>query len=96
MESSDFNPAIPTPESITGHALAEKAVRHRALERYLLALSEASENWLVFGLKEKLPVMFWGSNGFMSKYPVATPVRLADKNELRLSGLLWPEAKERI
>ena len=32
----------------------------------------------------------------MSKYPVRTPVRLADENELRLSGLLWPEARERL
>ena len=55
-----------------------------------------TEHWLGFGLQEKLPVMFWGSNAFMSKHPVATVVRLADKNELRLSGLLWPEAKERL
>ncbi len=55
-----------------------------------------TEHWLGFGLQEKLPVMFWGSNAFMSKHPVATVVRLADKNQLRLSGLLWPEAKERL
>ncbi|MHC4807594.1 MAG: hypothetical protein ACYTBX_15230 [Planctomycetota bacterium] len=54
------------------------------------------EHWLGFGLQEKMPVMFWGSNAFMSKHPVATVVRLADKNQLRLSGLLWPEAKERF
>ena len=40
--------------------------------------------------------MFWGSNAFMSKHPVRTVVRLADKGELRLSGLLWPEAKQRL
>ena len=55
-----------------------------------------TEHWLGFGLQEKLPVMFWGSNAFMSKHPVETVVRLADKNELRLSGLLWPEARERL
>jgi len=55
-----------------------------------------TEQWLGFGLQEKLPVMFRGSNAYMSKHPVATVVRLADKNELRLSGLLWPEAEERI
>jgi len=61
-----------------------------------LACMVNTEQWLGFGLQEKLPVMFWGSNAFMSKHPVATVARLADKNELRLSGLLWPEAKERI
>jgi hypothetical protein len=55
-----------------------------------------TEHWLGFGLHEKLPIMFWGSSAYMSKHPVATVVRLADKNELRLGGLLWPEAKERI
>ncbi len=54
------------------------------------------EHWLGFGLQKDLPVMFWGSYTFMSKHPVRTVVRLNDKNKLRLSGLLWPEAKERI
>jgi len=40
--------------------------------------------------------MVAGSYVFMSKYPVTTPVRLADNEHLRLSGLLWPEAKERL
>ncbi len=61
-----------------------------------LACTINTEQWLGFGLQEKLPVMFQGSNAFMSKHPVATVARLADKNELRLSGLLWPEAKERL
>jgi len=55
-----------------------------------------TEHWLGFGCNQKLPVMFWDSNAFMSKHPVATVVRLAEKDNLRLSGLLWPEAKERL
>lgn len=55
-----------------------------------------TEHWLCFGLDEKLPLMFWGSQAFMSKYPIATAVRLAQTDQLRLSGLLWPEAKERL
>ncbi|MFQ6034546.1 MAG: M14 family metallopeptidase [Sedimentisphaerales bacterium] len=55
-----------------------------------------TEHWLGFGLQEKLPVMFWGSYAFMSKHPVKTVVRLGEKSKLRLSGLLWPEAKERL
>jgi len=54
------------------------------------------EHWLGFGLQKKLPIMFWGSFAFMSKHPVRTVVRLDNKNKLRLSGLFWPEAKERI
>jgi len=55
-----------------------------------------AEHWLGFGLADKLPVMFRGDNAFMSKHPVRTPVRLAGADELRLSGLLWPEARQRI
>jgi hypothetical protein len=36
-----------------------------------------------------------GSNVLMSMPPVRTPVRLAEVEELRLAGLLWPEARER-
>lgn len=55
-----------------------------------------TEHWLGFGLPNKLPVMFWGDKAFMSKHPVKTVVRLTDKDDLRLSGLLWPEARQRI
>ncbi len=54
------------------------------------------EHWLSFGLGERLPVFFSGRNCFFSKHPVETPVRLAAEKELRLSGLLWPEARNRI
>lgn len=55
-----------------------------------------TEHWLGFGLRRSTPVMFSGSSAFMSKHPTATVVRLADKDKLRLSGLLWPEAKQRL
>jgi hypothetical protein len=60
------------------------------------------ENWLCFGLPatgvndHKLPLLLFGSNALMSKFPVQTPVRLSDAGELRLSGLLWPEARQRL
>jgi hypothetical protein len=53
------------------------------------------EQWLAFGLGEQLPVMISGSSTFMSKYPVSTPARLSEPEDLRLSGLLWPEARQR-
>ena len=43
IESAEFDPAVPSPESITGHAVADKAVRYDALERYARALAEASK-----------------------------------------------------
>ena len=43
VEAVDFDPAIPTPESVIGHAVAEKAVRYPPLVRYLQALAETSK-----------------------------------------------------
>lgn len=53
-------------------------------------------HWLSYGLPERLPALFNGSNVLMSKSPVATPVRLQDASKVRMSGLLWPEARQRI
>jgi hypothetical protein len=55
-----------------------------------------TEHWLGFGLQERLPIMLRGSHAFLSRHPVSTVVRLDDKEQLRLSGLLWPEARERL
>ena len=60
-----------------------------------LAAGLDAEHWLCFGAGSKLPVWISGSFALMSKHPVRTPVRLAQADELRLSGLLWPEARER-
>jgi uncharacterized membrane protein len=53
------------------------------------------EHWLCFGLTARQPVFLEGSTALMSRHPVRTPVRLASADKLRLSGLLWPEARER-
>ncbi len=54
------------------------------------------EHWLSFGMGDKLPVGVYARNCFLSSKPVNTVVRFTpEKNSLRLSGLLWPEARER-
>ncbi|MEO2047769.1 MAG: hypothetical protein ABGX16_14495 [Pirellulales bacterium] len=52
--------------------------------------------WLGFGLGKFLPVMVGNDTVLMSMYPTETPVRLVDEDNLRLSGLLWPEARGRL
>ncbi len=54
-----------------------------------------TEHWLNFGLGDRLPVLVWTDDILYAKAPVSTVARLsADPNELRLSGLLWPEARQ--
>jgi len=53
------------------------------------------EHWLTSGLGDKVPVMFYSDYAYMSKQPVETAARFAESRDLRLSGLLWPEARSR-
>jgi hypothetical protein len=62
----------------------------------MAAASLDAEHWICFGLGARLPVLLVGEFAFMSMHPAATPVRLMDEQHLRLSGLLWPEARQRL
>jgi hypothetical protein len=53
------------------------------------------EHWLNFGLNDKVPAVFYSSYAFLSKKPVQTAGRFSKYVQLRLSGLLWPEARAR-
>jgi hypothetical protein len=53
------------------------------------------EYWLTFYAGDKVPAIVYTSNAFLSKDPVRTPGRFSSGDQLRLSGLLWPEARDR-
>ncbi len=54
------------------------------------------EEWLAYGIGTQLPVMVYTRHALMATSPVKTVARFTqEKNKLRLSGLLWPEARER-
>jgi len=52
--------------------------------------------WITAGAGDELPVFYSGSQVLLSKPPVRAAVRLAGADSLRLSGLVWPEARERL
>ncbi len=52
--------------------------------------------WITAGTPEELAVFYSGSGVLQAKAPVRTAVRLASAEQLRLSGLVWPEARERL
>lgn len=54
------------------------------------------EHWLGLGLRERLPVIYGESHALLAVPPVQTAARLARPEGLRVSGLLWPEARERL
>ena len=91
--SNESSPAKKNPEALKR---TDQWQRMFSPSGVFLSADIDPEHWLGFASGDNLPVMFYGSSAFMSKYPIATPVRFSDKDNLRLSGLLWPEAKERI
>lgn len=54
------------------------------------------DHWLTYGCEAQLPVYYEGANVLLSALPVQTPVRLANRDAVRLSGLVWPEARQRL
>ncbi len=54
------------------------------------------ESWLTAGAGEEVPVLFGGSAVYLTPASVETAVRFTAASHVRLSGLLWPEAAERI
>jgi len=54
------------------------------------------DHWVTVGAGLELPISAMGASVFLSKDPTETPVRFASAEQLRLGGLLWSEARERI
>jgi len=76
---------------------ARDAWMRRFSPRGVMLLGEArQESWLSAGAGERVPVLFGGSSVYLTPASVETAVRFAPAEDVRLSGLLWPEAAERI
>ena len=52
-------------------------------------------HWLSAGVGERVPVLVKGDLALLSRRPAESVGRFAAAGELRLSGLLWPEARSR-
>lgn len=79
----------------------EKAEEHdKWLRRFfprgvIMNAAVDTSDWLAFGMKTNVPVMMYTDNTFLSEPPVNTVARFTAENDIRISGLLWPEARER-
>ena len=63
----------------------------------MLKVDLDQEHWLTSGIRESIPVMFYSSHAYLAKFPaVQTVGRFAPAAEIRVSGLLWPEARLRL
>jgi len=64
-------------------------------EGTIVRLDLNPEHWLTFGSGGHASALIYSTRALVAKDPVEVPVRLAEQSQLRLSGLLWPEARER-
>jgi hypothetical protein len=87
-------PAPGSPEELKRE---EEAARVFSPHGAILRVELDRENWLASGMPAEVPVLMYTPNVLLAKYPeVRTVARFADPPRLRLSGLLWPEARERL
>lgn len=61
----------------------------------ILRVELNSGHWLTFGGKSEVPAMIESDYVFLSRPSVETAGRFASAKKLRISGLLWPEARAR-
>jgi hypothetical protein len=55
------------------------------------------EHWLTFGMQDRVPVMVSSGACLLARFPGARTVgRFAAPPDVRVSGLLWPEARLRL
>ena len=88
-------------ERLAGGALdpeaADRWLRRFSPSGVILRAERDVEHWLNGGARaEELPVFVSGSTAFLAPDGVDVPVRLGRAGELRLGGLLWPEAEARL
>jgi hypothetical protein len=53
------------------------------------------DHWLNYGMDKEIPAIIYGPNVFLAMDPVQVPAKFSAAANLRLSGLLWPEARSR-
>ena len=90
-ELPSFLDAAPDKET------ADAWMRRFSPSGVLLAAEVAPEHWLTSGRRAtEMPVFHEGSAVLLAPVGVDVPLRFVESARLRLGGLLWPEAAERI
>jgi len=87
----------PSPKSVDELKRDEENARIFSPHGAILKVELDRENWLCSGMGAEVPVLTYSDHVFLAKFPeVRTVGRYAKPEDLRISGLLWPEARERL
>jgi hypothetical protein len=74
---------------------ADETARKLRPRGAILAVDLKEKHWLTFGARSPLAVLVDTDCVYLAKSPVEVAGKFAPRDRLRLSGLLWPEARER-
>ncbi|MEJ2719925.1 MAG: M14 family metallopeptidase, partial [bacterium] len=75
---------------------ADKLARRFSPHGAILAVDLDDTHWLSFGARSPVPVMMYSDYAFLAGQKVQVAARFAGADKIRLSGLLWPEARNRL
>jgi hypothetical protein len=85
-------PGAPDVEAIKDADETARKLRPRGA---ILSVDLDEKHWLSFGVRTPVPVLIDTDQVFLAKTGVQIAGRFAPRDRVRLSGLLWPEARER-
>ncbi|MFN0152412.1 MAG: M14 family zinc carboxypeptidase [bacterium] len=74
----------------------EEMARRFAPQGAFLRVDLDTEHWLTSGYGEKVAAHYGSQNAFIAEEPEHVVGRFAQAESLRVAGLLWPEARERL
>ena len=74
---------------------ADKLARQLSPQGVIMRIDLDEEHWLSFGLGSDVPIMVDNSYSYVSKDNSDVAGRFASYDNVKISGILWPEARER-
>ncbi|MGD8393867.1 MAG: M14 family zinc carboxypeptidase [Candidatus Eiseniibacteriota bacterium] len=89
-------PGLPAhPDSAAVSDDEDARLRRYAPQGVILRADLDASHWLAGGVGERVPVLVRTDLALVARQPVEVVGRFAEAGQLRLSGLLWPEARRR-
>jgi len=85
----------PVPPDVDSLKDADETARKLRPRGAILAVDLKEKHWLTFGARSPVPILVDTDCVYLAKGPVEIAGKFAPRDRLRLSGLLWPEARER-
>ena len=73
----------------------DKLARDLSPQGVIMRIDLDEEHWLSFGLGSDVPIMVDNSYSYVSKDNSDVAGRFANYDNVKISGILWPEARER-